>query len=74
MEEEITQSLLQVLTRVSCTTPGKQNGMHLHSATINTIVQEVECHLEMTIGITETMIDMNAEEVKPMEDNQPRPT
>ena len=74
MEAETTQSLLQVLTRVSCTTPGKPNGMHLHSATINTIVQEVECHLEMTIGITETMIDMNAEEVKQMEDNQPRPT
>ena len=55
-------------------TPGKPNGMHLHSVMTNTTALEGECHQEMTIGITETMTDMNEEEVKQMEDNQLRPT
>ena len=74
MAEETTQSQLPVLTRVSCTTPGKQNGMHLHSATINTTVLVGECHQGMMIDIIGMMTDMNAEEVKIMEDNQLRPT
>ena len=74
MAEEITQSQHPVLTRVNCMTPGKPNGMHLHSVMTNTTALEGECHQEMTIGITETMTDMNEEEVKQMEDNQLRPT
>ena len=74
MAEETTQSQLQVLTRVSCTTPGKQNGMHLPSAMISIIDQEEECRLGMMIGIRDMTIDMNEEEVTVMEDNQHRPT
>jgi hypothetical protein len=55
-------------------TPGKLNGMHLPSATISTTDPEEVFRLEMMIGIRETMIDMNEEEVTAMEDNQHRPT
>ena len=80
MEEETTQSQRPVLIRVSYTTLGKLNGMHLPSAgmknkaTISTTDPEEVFRLEMMIGIKETMIDMNEEEVRIMEDNQPRPT
>ena len=73
MAEETTQSQLPVLIRVSCTTPGKQNGMHLHSATINRTVLAEECRQGMTIDIIGMTTDMSAEEVKIMEDNQLRP-
>ena len=74
MGEATTQSQRPVLIRVSYTTPGKLNGMHLPSATISTTDPEEVFRLEMMIGIRETMIDMNEEEVTAMEDNQHRPT